>query len=469
MTKKFIRASLLITLGVVAVVVVAIVAPRVNPAATPGRYNVLVITLDTTRADHLGCYGYAKKTSPNLDALAADAARFDLAIATAAITPVSHASILTGLNPDRTGVRVFYGAAGHCLTQAHPTLATILKSHGWQTGGFVSAYPASERFGLQWGFDTFASGVAPEVMTQNLADRLPKESYWLAAPTASAQRRADATVDQTLQWLKTCQRPFCLWVHLFDPHDVSLVPPKEIMDRFGASPYSRDPYLAAYDPEIFFMDAQIGRLLDHLKKSGEYNRTIIVAVADHGQGLGDHNWFPHRLLYQEQIRLPLIVRLPQGPRGVVISDLVRSIDIVPTVLEVLGFEAPEPVQGVSLCGLLKGQAEEPRAGYAEALNTLDLHTPDPLPQRHRDLLFCLVEPPWKLIYHFNSPENTELYNLANDAHEVHNVADQYRDEAARLVANLQESGALEVKIVEPNSPLDQDALEKLRSLGYIGK
>jgi len=192
-------------------------------------------------------------------------------------------------------------------------------------------------------------------------------------------------------------------------------------------------------------------------------------VADHGQGLGDHNWFPHRLLYQEQIRLPLLVRLPGGPRGKVVPSLVRSIDIVPTVLDVLGFEPPEPVQGLSLRGLMDGRPEPPRTGYAEALNTLDLHTPDPLPQQHRDLLFCVVEPPWKLIYHFNTPDNSELYNLASDPQERHNVAAQYRDEVTRLAAVLNESGAMEVEIVEPNSPLDQEAIEKLRSLGYLGK
>jgi arylsulfatase A-like enzyme len=469
MPRKSVLVAVLALAGIAAVIVAAVIVPRMGRAAGPGRYNVLLITLDTTRADHLGCYGYTRKTSPNLDALAADSVRFDLAIATSAVTPMSHASILTGLNPDRHGVRVFYGPTGHFLTQAHPTLATILKSHGWQTGAFVSAYPASERFGLHWGFDTFASEVAPAVMTQDQALPLPKDGYWVAERTASAQRRADATIDQTVQWLKTCRRPFCLWVHLFDPHDVSLVPPKEIMDRFGASPHARDPYKAAYDPEIFFMDMQIGRLLEYLKSCGEYDKTVIVAVADHGQGLGDHNWFPHRLLYQEQIWLPLLVRLPQGPRGRVVPSLVRSIDIVPTVLEVLGFEPPDSVQGLSLCGLINGQAEDPRIGYAEALNTLDLHTPDPLPPQHRDLLFCIVEPPWKLIYHYNTPENSELYNLASDPQELHNVAAQFRDEVTRLAATLDESGAMAVQIIEPNSPLDQEAIDKLRSLGYLGK
>jgi arylsulfatase A-like enzyme len=452
---------------VVAAIAAAVILPRVRGSVAPGRYNVLLITLDTTRADHLGCYGYARQTSPNLDALAADAARFDLAISASAITPISHASILTGMYPDRHGLRVFYGPTGHFLEPSHPTLASLLKAHGWQTAAFISAYPASERFGLHWGFDTFASEVAPSVMNQDPAAPLPKDGYWLDQRTASAQRRADATTDQALDWLKSARRPFFMWTHYFDPHDPSLVPPKEINERFGAAQTARDPYRAVYDPEIFFMDLHIGRLLDYLKKTGEYDRTVIVAVADHGQGLGDHNWFPHRLLYQEQIRLPLIVRLPHGPRGVTIPNLVRSIDIAPTILEAVGLEPPDTVQGLSLNGLLAGRPEEPRVAYAEALNTLDLHTPDPMPQQHRDLLFCLVEPPWKLIYHFHTPANTELYNLASDPRELHNVAGKYTDEVTRLVAALDESGAMAVQIVEPNTPLDQEALEKLRSLGYV--
>jgi arylsulfatase A-like enzyme len=468
MHRKSLLVAILVVVGVIAIVVITL-APRLRGTTSPDRYNVLLITLDTTRADHLSCYGYPKKTSPVLDALAADGVRFDLAISASAITPISHASILTGLNPDRHGVRVFYGPTGHYLTQAHPTLATLLKAHGRQTAAFVSAYPASQRFGLHWGFDTFASELASAVMTQDPALPLPKDGYWVAERTASAQRRADATVDQTLDWLKQGRRPFFVWTHLFDPHDVSLVPPKEIMERFGVTPYVPDPIKAAYDPEIFFMDMQIGRLLDYLKSTGEYDRTVIVVVGDHGQGLGDHNWFPHRLLYQEQIRVPLIVRLPQELRGKVVPNLVRSIDIVPTVLDVLGLESPDTVQGLSLCGLMSGRPESPRTGYAEALNTLDLHTPDPLPQKHRDLLFCQMEPPWKLIYHYNTPANSELYNLATDPKEQQNVAAQYRDEVTRLAAALNESGAMEVQLIEPNSPLDQEAIDKLRSLGYIGK
>jgi arylsulfatase A-like enzyme len=431
-----------------------------------GAYNVMLITLDTTRADHLSCYGYKIKTSPNLDALAADAVRFEQAISTSAVTPMSHASILTGLNPYQHGLRVFYGTTGYFLENSVPTLSTVLRSHGWQTGAFISAYPASERFGLHWGFDTFESEVADSVMTQDPTLRPPKDGFWQNKRSGPAQRRADATTDQALEWLAKARRPFFTWIHYFDPHDHSLVPPKAIAKKFGVPMGKRIPVDAVYDPEIYFMDMHLGRIISHLKKIGEYDRTVIVVIADHGQGLGQHGWNAHRLLYQEQIRLPLIVRIPGGPRGKTVSRVVRSIDVMPTILEAVALEPPKPVEGSSLIGLMEDRDEPSRLAYAEALNTIDVHAPRNLPAHQQDDLFCIVDDTWKLIYHKNSPENSELYNLKDDPGEKKNVAAKFTEEAARLAGVLDDSGAMEVKHKEPGEPMDQEALEKLRALGY---
>ena len=222
-----------------------------------------------------------------------------------------------------------------------------------------------------------------------------------------------------------------------------------------------------YDPEIFFMDMHFGRLVDYLKRTGEYDRTVIVVVADHGQGLGQHGWFPHRLLYQEQIRLPLIVRLPDGPRGLVVSNLVRSIDILPTALEAVGLEASQPIEGISLAGLMNGQEEEPRLAFGEALNTIDVHAPRMLPPHQKDDLFCVADQTWKLIYHKHEPGNTELYNLVTDPMERNNLAKEHPDQLARLLARVKELGVMEIEFVEPEGSMDQEALEKLRSLGYV--
>lgn len=432
------------------------------------KYNVLLITLDTTRADRLSCYGYPKITSPHLDALAEDGVLFDMAISTAAVTPISHASILTGLNPHRHGLRVFFGDTGHFLESDFPTITTVLKDHGWQTGAFISAYPASERFGMHWGFDVFRTDVADNVMTQDPAKLLPKDGFCMNKPVASAQRRADPTTDQALMWLKKVERPFFTWLHYFDPHDPSLVPPNKYMKKFGIKSGQKLAIEDLYDPEIFFMDKHIGRVIEYLKETGEYDNTVIIAIGDHGQGMGQHDWFAHRLLYQEQIRLPFIMRIPEGARGMKIPDLVRSIDVMPTILEAVGLKPPKPIEGSSLIGMTEGRSGKPRLALAEALNTVDLHAPEHLPEHQQDDLFCMMDGRWKLIYHKHNPENNELYDLQADPAELKNVAADHPDEVARLKKALDKSGALEVKFIEPGAPMDQEALEKLRSLGYGG-
>ncbi|MEJ2084916.1 MAG: sulfatase [Acidobacteriota bacterium] len=429
--------------------------------------NVLLITLDTTRADRLSSYGHSRITSPNIDALAADGIRFERAMTTAAVTPISHASILTGLNPYQHDVRVFFGPVGHFLTEDHPTLATLLSSKGWTTAAFISAYPASERFGLHWGFETFSSEIDESVLNRQPGLRPPKDGSWVRKPIGRAQRRADHTTDEALAWLDTASQPFFLWLHYFDPHDPSLVPPAAITDQFGAEQGSPSVRSDLYDAEIFFMDSQIGRVLSRLRERGSYDDTMIVIVADHGQGLGDHDWGQHRLLYEEQIRAPLILRLPEGERGLVVPELVRIIDIAPTVLDFLGLEIPPEVEGTSLVPLVEGRPEPGRIGYAEALNTLDAHAPEKLPEHQKDLLFSVVDGDWKLIYHREFPENSELYHLSDDPGELDNVIEDYPKEAKRLMAWLSRSKAMEIELREPEGPIDPDALRKLEALGYL--
>lgn len=429
--------------------------------------NVLLITLDTTRADRLSCYGYPQLTSPNLDRLATEGVRFDRAVATAAVTPISHASILTGLNPYRHDVRVFYGPVGHYLSEEHPTLATLLQSEGWSTAAFISAYPASERFGLHWGFDTFSSKIDEDVMNRDPRLRPPKGGTWVRQPIGQAQRRADHTTDEAMAWLQDAGRPFFTWIHYFDPHDPSLVPPIEFTDRFEVERGAPTTRSDLYDAEIFFMDSQIGRLFEWLRAEGAYEETVVVVVSDHGQGLGDHGWAQHRLLYEEQIRAPLILRLPGGPAGRVVTEVARTIDIMPTVLDLIGVETPASVEGASLLPLIEGRDESPRMGYAEALNTLDAHAPEKLPDHQRDLLFSVVDNDWKLIYHREFPENSELYHLAEDPIEMNNVIDAYPEEAKRLMAWLSRSKAMELELREPEKPMDPEALQKLEALGYL--
>jgi arylsulfatase A-like enzyme len=218
------------------------------------------------------------------------------------------------------------------------------------------------------------------------------------------------------------------------------------------------------------MDAQIGRLLQRLRERGFYDDSLIAVVSDHGQGLGDHGWYQHRLLYREQIWVPLILRVPDGPRGVERSPLVRSIDILPTIADYLSIDPPAEVTGRSLRNVLNGVPDlpdAPRVAYAEALVRLDTHSNLAFPKKWNDLLFCVMDRDWKLIYHRDKPENSELYDLRNDPKELKNVIDQYADQKNRLMQILEKTGGLVVQEKE-TAPIDQETQKRLQALGYIG-
>lgn len=258
------RTNLLMTAVIVAAPLLACGAERM--ALDPDRPSVLLITMDTTRADRIGCYGYSGGTTPVLDRLALESIRYSRAFSTSGITPVAHASILTGLFPYQHGARVMFGSVEHRLGEEHPTLGTVLRDGGWRTGAFVSAYPASEEFGLGRGFETFDSGVRDELRDEFRETPPPREGLWLDQTAVDAQRRGDATVDRALDWLGEIDSPFFAWVHLFDPHDPTLVPPASVLERFGVQADGSGTRDQAYDPEIYFMDQQIGRLLDALRE-----------------------------------------------------------------------------------------------------------------------------------------------------------------------------------------------------------
>ena len=359
----------------------------------PDRPNVLLVTLDTTRADYLGSYGHAEDTSPALDRLAREGIRFERAISTSGLTPMAHASIHTGTNPYRHGLRVFYGSAGHWLADSKRTLASILTDQGWRTGAFVSAYSASQRYGLQHGFQTFDTGIDETLAQMNLSRQQRHNRFFHDGPTTNSQRRGDATTDAALAWLAADSSPFFMWVHYFDPHDLSLVPPNSFLQNYDIQRNSSDSArIAIYGPEIRYMDGQISRILDRLRETGQYDNTLIIVLADHGQGLGQHGWMKHRILYREVIRIPLIIRFPGLESGRVVEEVVRNTDVFPTILDFLELDVPNPIDGSSLRALMNGEVEqERRLGYAEALNTMDAHCPPHLPEDQLDLLFSIVD------------------------------------------------------------------------------
>ena len=456
-----------------------------GPAAPTGP-NVLLITLDTTRADYLSCYGAPPKNSPRIAELAEEGVVFERCVSTAGITPMSHASILTGLNNYRHGMRVFYSEeCSHRLEDEIVTLPEILSDHGWATAASISAYVVSEIYNLDQGFDAFLSGT--DYLALDATQQQEKETFFDPAGATSTQRRGDLTVGDGIGWLEDvagADRPWFLWVHLFDVHDYTVVPPTEYLQEIGTTtppvgtkfrPQEQAVWRSRlYVPELRWMDGQIGRLLDWLRDNGEYDDTLVLLTADHGQGLQDglrrHGWSKHRLLFDWSIRVPLVIKLPGGEAGGTrVGDQVRSIDVTPTVLELLDLAPPADVEGLSVLGIVReGPELEPRLAYAEALNLYDVFSPGPraLPEGQYDNMFAVTDGRWKLVLKERDPEASELYDLAQDPDEVRNLYRADHPEVLRLRAFLDERRPWEVQPPrEGSEAADTGALE---GLGYGG-
>jgi arylsulfatase A-like enzyme len=291
-----------------------------------------------------------------------------------------------------------------------------------------------------------------------------------------SQRRADATTDAALHWLERPERDgaFLLWLHYFDPHDTYLTPPREFVERFSpASGSDADALRALYAAEIAFVDSQIGRVIDALKSGGLWDSTVVVVTADHGEGLGDHDWWTHGVLYQEQIRVPLMLRVPGLGAGLRVPSLVRSIDLMPSVLEAAGVERahwPE-MDGESLLGSLhSGRTAGARIAYSDSVATGVYPRPDVAGAHDRkpDRLYAVIDGRYKLIYHQRHPRRSEAYDLAADPHEQRNLWPAQRPELARLRARLQRLGAFYVPPAPDAAPAaDPERVRKLEALGYV--
>jgi arylsulfatase A-like enzyme/tetratricopeptide (TPR) repeat protein len=401
--------------------------------------NVVLVTLDTTRADRLGCYGYAGARTPNLDALAARGALFTQAATTVPLTQPAHATILTGMYPTYHGVRVNGSTA---LAASQLTLAEVLAEQGYDTAAFVGAFVLDGRWGLNQGFgrydDTFDLG------------------RYKHLDLGSVQRPANVVVDAALQWLEPHKsRPFFAWVHLYDPH-VPYEPPEPHRSRFAGRGLE-----GLYDGEIAFADEQVGRLLAWLEASGLDQRTVVVVAGDHGEGLGSHGEGTHGyFVYDYAMHVPLVISAPlHGLRGVRVESQVSLADVFPTVLALGGIEPPAHVQGRSLLGDILRPGEE-RAGYAygESMVASLQYGWAPL-QTLRTPRFKLIQAP-----------RPELYDLAADPRETTNViarnaivAHELTQRLKRLVAETSR-GAPEPEAAD----LDRETMQSLAALGYIG-
>ncbi len=396
------------------------------------RPNVILITLDTVRADYVSCYGVHPGLTPSLDALAAEGTRFDMAVSTAGVTPVSHASILTGLNNQTHKLRVLSAPSGYKLPDDVPMLSTVLAKEGYRTVAVHSAFPVSRNFGFQRGFEVFE-----DMNTQMQTLPGSTKTQWNVA----TQRRSDDTTDVVKRVLGD-EQPYFLWIHYWDPHDWNLTPPAEymppkevVLDENGQI---RRPAKELYAAEIKFQDSQIGRLMADLKARGLLENTIVVVTADHGQGLMEHGWAAHRLVYQEQIHVPLIVRVPGVKPTPVVKDLVRTIDIFPTILDFAGVKAPKGVDGRSLRALMEGKSDEKRLAFADQINGYDWNAgmKDREERKYDQFLYMAFDWPWKLTYRPLHPEQSELYNVAEDPDEANNLYAVDNEHAIRLRREL---------------------------------
>ena len=410
-----------------------------NPAAADSAVaginairNVVLISIDTCRADHLSCYGFKRPTTPNIDAAARDGAIFKMALTPTPVTTPAHSSMLTGMYPPTHGVRF----NSYCdLADSNVTLAKTLREAGYQTAAFVGAFPLDVRFGLNQGFDTYNGWFYEEA----------GKEFW-------GRREGEEVNRPALAWLDDhAKQPFFLFLHYYDLHQ------PHVQHRPYTNPYADDHYSG----ELAYVDACIGRVFDRLRTLGVYDNTLLIITADHGEGLGEHGEPTHAyFIYQSTLHVPLVIRAPGCGKGIQVEGNVSLVDIVPTVLDLVGLKSHSPLEGVDLRPALEGGPvpDPQRALYAESLEVTTFECSP---------LHGVVEGPWKYIL----APRPELYDLANDPGELTNLAGKEPRVDLRLRGRLEAMcKEWEKTAAAPQrgpSAVDPKAIKQLESLGYV--
>ncbi|HXT52286.1 MAG TPA: sulfatase, partial [Thermoanaerobaculia bacterium] len=387
---------------------------------------VVLISIDTLRSDHVGVYGAKTGTTPKIDAFAREAMLFERAYSHYPLTLPSHVSLLSGELPGTHGVRDNVGYPFD--PDKHPFLPRLLKGLGYDTGGAVSAFVLRAQTGLGPGFDYYESSLQPPAhVTLDMVQRPGGETAKLA-----------------LDWLrgrKDAERPFFLFFHLYEPHS-PYEPPQPFASRF------RDPY----DGEVATADDIVGNFLDELKKLGVYDRAVVLLVSDHGEGLDEHGEGQHGLfLYRESLQVPLLLKLPKSERGGTrVATPVQLVDVVPTVLDLVGGEVPKELPGKSLLAIADDPNAPPRQLYAETF----------YPRLHFGWseLSSLIEGKFHLI---DGP-TPELFDVVGDSAELHNVLERER----RTYASLRGAIAKYPRELQAPAPADPETAKQLAALGY---
>jgi choline-sulfatase len=423
--RSFLRAA---TLGV-ATIAAAACGRVADQAHLPS--DVLMITVDTARADRYSYAGPSPVKTVAADALAEEGVAFLSAVAPSPITLVSHASLFTGQNPSVHGVR---NNGDFALASEAVTLAEVFAENGWTTAAFIGASVLDSRYGLDQGFLTYDDEIASTVATGMFA---------------YARRRGDEVAGAALRWLgASVAGPTFVWIHLYDPH-APYDPPEPERSRFPDSPYNG---------AIAFADRVVGDLLDGYRRLGRYDRTLVVLTSDHGESLGEHRERTHGVfIYDATVRIPLVMRGPGIVPGVRVFSQVGLIDVMPTVLGLAGIEYPTTVEGQNLSRVVTGDvpAEDGRAIYVESF----------LPQLSFGWspLRGLRTARWKYI----RGVAPELYDLGTDPEELRDVAVQRSEVAAEMSTRLLDFVKREGSTTAQPLVIDEEERARLAALGYI--
>ncbi len=404
--------------------------------------NIILVTLDTTRADRMGFLGSTRKLTPHLDAMAQQGVVFTRAYSHVPLTTASHTTILTGTYPQFNHVNDF----GVPLSAKLPYLPDLLHHRGYHTGAFVASLVLDPLDGTAPGFDRgFEVYDAGFHMRRRGADRYK-----------TVERRAEVVVQHALAWLSQVPKgPFFLWVHLYDAHD-PYDPPAPYKQRFAAQPY---------DGEIAYADACVGKLLDALRQHGLYDKAIIAVMADHGESLGAHGENTHGIfLYDETLHVPLLIKLPLDRwAGRRVETRAGLVDVAPTILTAAGLTPPAEMQGQSLLDVVKA-ATDAKAGGSPPDRPAYAETDYP----HRAFGWSSLRALRTGKYLFIQAPEQELYNQSSDPGEIHNLAGSSKAVADTLAAQLAAFRSKTSQTLVDLAKPDPEKMQKLQALGYVG-
>ena len=410
--------------------------------------RVVLITIDTLRADYVGSYGSESSRTPTLDRLAADGTRFATTISPTPMTMPSHTSLMTGLDPTLHGV---HSNAKFRLKDGIPTLAEQFQAHGFATAAFISSVVLDRRYGLARGFDVYD-------------DRMGFRHNIQGTTGGYAERTADQVVNATLQWLESAPSRFFLWIHFYDPHG-DYDPPKGFRpkhqsttarpEEVGVLEYAKQAFPPLYAAEIYFADTELGRFLRVLNRSFSDDRTLLVVTSDHGESLGEHGELTHTLsVYDATQKVPLLMKGPGVPSGRVVDAQVRLVDVAPTILSLSGLPAIERTTGEDLGPWMRGEREDGLEAYVETLETNLAYGWSPV------LGLRTGE------YKYLRTVRPELYDLETDPHELNDLAASQPAKLKALDAAL-EAHLAEALPVVPNAVAPPEEIALLESLGYV--